>query len=132
MLSQDECDNSDVATKLLQRNADTGICLYFCLKKHSPESPKAQSPSQSYDWFFFPVDQEQATIQFIKISFSLWCSCQHEPFHLFPPTPFRDRHTQTSMGPLPENLTCTGLTFCPIRRMLLLTPWRPAFTFSGY
>lgn len=33
---------------------------------------------------------------------------------------------------LPENLMDTGFTFWPMRRMLVLSPGRPAFTFSGY
>lgn len=36
------------------------------------------------------------------------------------------------MRTLPENLTCTGSWFWPMRRMLVLSPERPAFTFSGY
>lgn len=37
-----------------------------------------------------------------------------------------------SMRTLPENLICTGSLFWPMRRMLVLSPERPAFTFSGY
>lgn len=62
-----------------------------------------------------------------------WSQAPHAPrrAELEPARPDKGAAAQNSAGILPLNLTDAGFGLSPMRRMTVLSPERPAFTFSG-